>query len=725
MKTKPQREAVLRIPGLILLAVSTAALALTLHLWGADGYLAVSVRGGVFDVVPHLGEMRWRALTGHLLHLAELGWLCSVFAGCGRILSRVVGLSFANAWERLAFDFGLGAGVWAQLFFLLGLLGLLCRPLLILLLAIGSLPALWALREPPSIPKDHRLFILVENWPARIFTLIFLVHLLMLLPYALVPETFYDSLEYHLALPQLYLLRHGIHPTPENSFSGMPSIPSMLFGWALTIDPGGILAHLLSFSFLSWSAVAMVGLAVRFNCASAGPVAAALFAFVPVVSYVSYFSTVELSWGFYQLLCFPAVLSAIESPEGSVQRRNWLVVTGLCLGFAMATKYLAWALPFALLTFAFGRRSSIISVRASARELLPILGAAALVLLPWIIKNVVFYRNPIYPFLHESWVPTSEVMPGWRYLGAGTGFQWGEFGILGCIREYVSAPWRMTFSIGNPADSLGPILLAFAPLVVFVRLPARERLLGWFALGCWLPLSFLVQFPRYFIPCLPMACLLIALALSRIDLSWLKRTLTAGLCAGLLIVGYCFWNRSAPRSRWDVFTGRKSSAEFLSHRDPFNYPAPYYPAAEYLERHAPAAARVLVFGDSRGFYIPRDFVASTPMQESVLERWANASSSGRQLKARLDAEKIAYILVNHAEIVRQNLALNFSSTGKHSLDEFWKRYTLKVFQAGPNGRTKNGHTDLDQWVVVYKVLSEEEATQEHPHDNLFEGYSQE
>ena len=39
---------------------------------------------------------------------------------------------------------------------------------------------------------------------------------------ALAPEIFYDSLVYHLALPQLYLLRGALTATPENIYSGLP-----------------------------------------------------------------------------------------------------------------------------------------------------------------------------------------------------------------------------------------------------------------------------------------------------------------------------------------------------------------------------------------------------------------------------------------------------------------------------------------------------------------------
>ncbi|MFH1725054.1 MAG: hypothetical protein ABII00_10595 [Elusimicrobiota bacterium] len=720
---KPAGEADLRIPAPFVLALTVVALVLTARHGAVDQYVKALFERGLLTAVVPYWEMSVGALAGHLLYLAGLAWLTVVFAGCGLVLCRAAGLRFSNPWEGLAFSFALGSGAWAYLFLFLGLAGLLYRPLLLALLIAGGLYALWEFRK--GIPAKDGSFLAPfrGDWRVWAFALLLLVHLVLLLPYALVPETFYDSLEYHFGLPNLYLLRHRIGPTPDNSFSGVPSIPGMLYGWGLVLDRWGIVAHLLNFSFLAWIVVALVGLGTRLGSPVAGLAGGAIFSLIPAAASVSYMSTIELGWGFYQLLCFPAFLSALESPERARERKAWLVVCGLCLGLAMATKYLAWALPFALLTLLFGLRRSDAGLRCGLRELGLVFGTGALTLLPWVIKNIVFYRNPIFPFLHEFWASASEVMPGWRYLGSGATFQWDKLGLWGYAREYLLAPWRMVLYQGKPADSLGAVVLALAPLLALVRLPDRARLLGWFALGCWLPFSFIVHLPRYFVPFLPLLSLLVGLAVCRPGVRWLRNALAACVCVALLAGGLALWRWTVPRTRWPVFTGRKSFAEFLSHADEYYYPAPLYPAAEYLDKHAAADARVLVFGESRGFYLRRDHIASTPMQVTVLERWANASASGRELKRRMEARGITHIIVNHADIVRQWSAFRFSRKGKRSLDEFWRRYTLKVFQAGPERfRPETGRDRLDRWIVVYRVLSEDEAERDHPTDDLFEHY---
>ncbi|MDE2292675.1 MAG: hypothetical protein KGL53_11390, partial [Elusimicrobia bacterium] len=212
-----------------------------------------------------------------------------------------------------------------------------------------------------------------------------------------------------------------------------------------------------------------------------------------------------------------------------------------------------------------------------------------------------------------------------------------------------------------------------------------------------------------------------ALAVEGAGAHWSLRPLAAVLLACCAAADWCW---GLPLSRLPVFTGRVPAETFLSRSDPAYYPAPLYPAARWLGEHAPAGARVLILGDARGFQVPRDYILSTPMQTSVLERWANAAADGAALRERFRAAGVDYIVVNHAEIVRRQLEFDFTRGGMRTLDEFWGRWTEKVFQAGPDFLGRRGRQRiLDRWVAVYRVLSDAEAAAPHPHDDLFAGYS--
>jgi hypothetical protein len=244
-------------------------------------------------------------------------------------------------------------------------------------------------------------------------------------------------------------------------------------------------------------------------------------------------------------------------------------------------------------------------------------------------------------------------------------------------------------------------------------------------MGCVFPLLFVTDLPRYYIPAFGLLALAFVLPIFDLERGSIKRALKAIVVFAVVISGFCIWSQVVSRTRWPVFTGKISRDRFLSNANKQYYPSPSYPGFKWLNDHASPDARVLVFDDSRSFYLERDFINSTPHQVTVLERWSNQSGSGLELREKFASEGITHILVNHAEIIRQQKKLRFTVSGKKSLDEFWRRYTLKVHQTGPTAIAEGAKPSLNRWVVVYRVLSEREAALPHETDYLFAAYKTE
>lgn len=655
-------------------------------------------------VLPAVWRMDGATAGGHVRAGLAAGLIVFLCWSLGRRLRRAWGPAADNALEAGALDLALGALAWGQAFFLLGVAGLLARPVLWSALAAGAAIGLdeTARRRPAAAAGRAALARAGTPW---LFLLA--LHLAVLLPYALVPETFFDALEYHLGLPHLYLLRGRIGPVPDNAFSGVPNLPSMLYGWALALEPEGRAAHLLGFAFLPASCLALMGLGSRLGSPRSGGLAAALFALAPCVSSSAQMTGAEGAWAFFALAALSATLSAAARPD---QARPW-AAAGLLVGAAMSCKTLAWGLPLAVLAAAWSAEGRPPPRRVALAAL-----AAVAVLAPWLLRNAAHYGNPLYPFLHERLVPGAEVMPGWRYLGSGATLDWGQGALTG-LRQWLAAPWTMLAYQGRLSDSAGAALCGLLPAGLWAawREP-RWRPALWFALATWLPLSLVTALPRYLIAAFAPLALAAARAVEEDETPlWLRPLAFAALLASGLLV----WRWALPTTRLKVFTGEVPAAEFLARSDRHYYPAPLYAAARWLGEHAPKDAKVLVFGDARGFQVPRDHVLSTPQQTTVLERWANASADGDALRARFAEAGITHVLVNHADIVRQRLELRFTARGKRALDGFWKKWTRRVFSVGPEFRAPK---DLDRWAVVYEVLTAEETARPQAGEDLFAGY---
>jgi hypothetical protein len=619
------------------------------------------------------------------------GWLTLAFWGTGRAIVDRFKITAENSWERTAMAFALGCGVWAMGFLLLGLAQCLFRPVLFLILTAGGLLGLFYFwRDAPEILPGFKLF--KGSRSALVAGALFGIHCLMLVPYALVPETYFDSLEYHLALPRLYLLLGGIQATPDNSFSGVPNMASMLYGWGLLLDPKGAVSQLFNYSFLGWTGIALTGLALRFKRLAAGPVASMLFVFIPVVGFVSYFTQIELEWGFFQIVCLSALLALSETQK--TKRSAWVYAAGFLLGTAMSAKYLAWGLPLAFIVFAWSSRREKGAFEYG--EILRIAAVAAAVLAPWVLKNVFFYGNPLYPFLHTYFSDPSTWAPGTGYLGEGARLEIGTLGLQTYLYRVIAGPWRMVFYEQNPGDSLGPVLFCLLPLWFFIKADRDQLRLRGYLFGCVAPLLFVTDLPRFYIPSFGLAALAFSLPVFDVKERAVRAGILGVLFAGVLGLGFCVWRWVLPRSRWPVFTGAISRSEFLSNANRQYYPSPSYAGREYLN--------------------------STPHQVTVLERWANQSGSGKALKAKMAKEGITYILVNHAEIIRQQKSFKFTLKGKRSFDQFWEKYTEKVHQIGPTAFSDGGKASLNRWVVVYRILSEREALLPHETDALFSAY---
>ncbi|MFH1723840.1 MAG: glycosyltransferase family 39 protein, partial [Elusimicrobiota bacterium] len=657
----------------------------------------------------------------HLLRIAACIWICLVLAGTGRMLSRRLSIRPHNGWEESALSFGLGYGAWGTGLLLLGLARLWYAPVLVALLVLATVPALIeaAAFRKRTVGGVRRISLMPASLLAAVAIALFWVGWLYHLPYSMIPETFYDALNYHLGLPNLYLIRHAIVPTPEHSYSGIPSVPGMLYGLALSLDRSGIVAQLLHNSMVLWAAAALMGFAGRLGVRRAGPVACAIFALTPVVTAESYRTSVGLEWALFQLLCF-LCLAAASAAADSRERIGWTMACGSFLGLAMATKYPAWILPAALLAaMVYLSRARSGATRGprpfSAREAGLLAAVGLLWLAPWIAKNLAFYGNPVYPFFHERFVPEAFFQPDWRHISEGGLDLRRTFSTAQGLRRFLLHPWVFSRHAWEFGGSIGPLYIGLLPLVFLARLPFSARFLGVLILVSWIPLGAVSSITRFFIPCLAPWSLLVAMALVRLSRGRGGRALTALACASLLLIGTAVWAMRVPGWRnLDVFLGGRPSWDYLSHTNhASDYPTPPHSGFAYLHANAPADAKVLIFGDSRRFPLRLDHLASSPDQASVLEVWANASRDGEELRERFARHGVTYIVVNHAEIRRNRTSFRFTGRGKRSLDEFWRRHALKVSEDGAG---------QDFRVVVYRVLDEEEAGKPHPVDDLFAAY---
>ncbi|MBI5882669.1 MAG: glycosyltransferase family 39 protein [Elusimicrobia bacterium] len=510
-------------------------------------------------------------------------------------------------------------------------------------------------------------------------------------------EIYYDSLNYHLALPNLYLLKGRIVATPHQIFSGLPFGGQMLYGLALALSDEK-LASLLHASFGLASAGLIYLIGRRWLSPLQGFLAALLYYTLPLGMYASWSSGVDHIGVFY---CAAGLFSLFRGLE-DVPGIGWQAVSGLLLGFGAGTKYNILTMPVVLACVqAFLDRRAGLSWKRS----LILLAAAGAAFFPWMLKNLAFFGNPLYPFL-------TGILPGAERIADPAGF-FSASRAMDPSSILSSAAGFKTWALqqGNvflgdwsTGDWPGPLLPLFAPWALWVpwKRPVDKALLGCAVLGylAWAATSGL---GRFLLPAYPALSLFLAAAVCHAR--WPAVMRGCGLLA--ILYGCLFHIQVAVKQSWNMefwgyLAGRVSREEFIL-RPHETYALPYYPAAMFINRELPQDSRVLVLGESRTFYIERETVAASVFDHNPFWDAVRRSRTSADLRQDLAAMGVTHILVNAYQFLyRKSSAavLPRDLAGSQAYRQFWQEYLEVLFEDRHEPNPQPG------WLIVYKVLPE-------------------
>ena len=602
-----------------------------------------------------------------------------------------------DALEEIVLSLGIGIGVFSLC---LLFLGTLISFSLIFLRFVAGAAFIFALISNWRIKQKPLLFFSLPRFiPTRAVIPIVAFGLIALnFIGALGPEIFFDSLTYHLALPQLYLLHGKIFPTPYNIYSGIPFNSEMLYGLSLSVG-GEVLAKMLPWGL----SLAIAGLILiwcrRFVSEEAGWMAALLFYSCPMIAVQTWNSLVELHWCFFAVL---ALFCVMLSGEQESAKGRMLALAGIFMGFCLGVKYNAVSVIFPILITAFVvSRSKDRGLNESIRNILLLIAIAVVLVSPWLIKNWVFYHNPIYPFLNDSFssAPTGV---NWRGLvqDAKSRDLLAAFTTPSGFVDMAASLWGKEW---NGLDAVGITLLLALPLLALVKGAGRCRIHVVMFCCSWFAWALTSRMPRFAIYAIPLLAIALAAALDSLKKNGMYYSVANALVlsACLLNCGEIF-NYWMNNGTWRAVIGGEDRAQYLetSHR---LYPTPYYAAAEFINKTLPAHAKILFFEESRGYYCEREFVATSPFAVNPFVRMVETSSSPEELLRKFKEENITHMLVNHANIyIRGRTGTLLTKRGKELFSDFRQRHLKLIFER------RVGMDPLDplnaQWVQVLELI---------------------
>jgi len=676
--------------------------------------------------------------------------------GLGRKIWRLLGVGFNSFLEEIVFSLSLGWGALAYLVLGLGVGRLLYRGVaygLLALLTLIVLPEIKAFigaigkrltgsgRQTGSLEtgkpacldstKINRLFFF-SLW------LLLATTLVTVLIGALTPPLNYDTLSYHLGVPKEYIRYHKIVYLPHQVYSNFPFTLEMLYLLSLLLK-GGILAKLvhLSFGLLTVATIYIFGR--RYFNSRIALLASAIFFNIPLTGFLSTTAYIDLGAALYTSLALLGFVNWFYS-----RKREDFLISAIFTGLAMGTKYPAILFSFLPLLLGIILKTSLIDkVRwpVSLKKALIFSLVAIGTVSPWLIKNFIYTGNPIYPLFYN-------------FLG---GRGWNAFNAARFMAQH-SAPfphWWGIFTVPlaiSKSKDIGPLFIIFVPLLVFFKQFAKPiKLLLIYGGVYFLLWAFFTQRDyRFLLPAFPAISLVVAYLMKRFGTGkGYSLLLTAGLGFALaldyqrfhlfglqllkfreglfliplalglstfivFIVINCAKRRSlspllvsglalvfllnlatvmgmVPEyGLLKVALNRESQEAFLSR----TFYA--YDAFRFANEKLPSSAKLLLIGENQGYYLDRDFVANSPLDDNIIVGIVNSSRNGEEIKNKLKDMGITYILYNASEVKR--VSRDYDSF--NWADEKARKRFLRFFFSGEYLKlifSRNG-------VFIYKIL---------------------
>jgi len=204
----------------------------------------------------------------------------------------------------------------------------------------------------------------------------------------------WDAAVHHYAFPKALLRAGHLIDVPGIPFSFYPSLGEMLFTFGLGID-GEFLAGSMTWVFLFPLFAGMLSIGRSLGNPRIGLWGLVLFLGAPLTTVTPYSGVIDLPFFTYCILAVAVLLDG----EGDIPVTK-IILTGLLVGFACATKHLGLLFLAAFIPIIIWRvLNGGGSIGKAIKAGLIITFFSFLIPLPWYIRALLATGDPLYPFL--------------------------------------------------------------------------------------------------------------------------------------------------------------------------------------------------------------------------------------------------------------------------------------------------------------------------------------
>lgn len=544
-----------------------------------------------------------------------LGLVCIIYGLLFQIL-------FKHKRISLEVSFAIGLIITTLYFFILGFLHQLTAPWFYVYILL-------------TVPAGSFLFLNftpeLKNLGEKIKSKSSMWYLLFLFPlfYAALPSSFFDTLVYHLGIPNLYIQNGGFCATPQFLYANtaiyyeVSLIPSVFAG---ALVPRFF--HLIVGIFLVSAVIDFAGdyMNIRKRW-----LPALLIITMPLSGFLLTTVKNDLVSALFILLGIRFLL------EKQFSR------AGIFWGFAVGIKYFN-ALPMLIFLLLF----LIYQKKFPVKQYLFFSLAFLALLIPLFSKNILYTGNPVFPFFHslfpfEFWDESRSRMMA-RDVGR----------ICRSWKDFLYLPYNLSFKEFGSGGRVGVQFLAFLPFLLgsAEKKAGRHKtdgdnkrvslLLAFSLITIFAGCAFTGSIRFFYLPFL-ILCLFVARVVEQkpgvVMNVLLAIVLLLNMATSIALLNYLY-------NPHLLYTQNMTRDEYLSRT------VHSYPAFQFLNHHTPENSRILLVGETRNYYLKRPYSVASAIDYSILKPYAEKADNFIDWLIRLRADGIDYILVNFSEFYR-------------------------------------------------------------------------
>jgi hypothetical protein len=522
-----------------------------------------------------------------------------------------------------------------------------------------------------------------------LFTFAYGFIILFIIIMSTVPPVSRDSQTHHLALPKIWLSEGLLSEVPDMEFSYYPQLIDLFYILPVALDVD-IIAKYIHFAFGLGTMLLIFLYLRRFLGVFWGLMGGLMFLSLPIILKLSVTVYVDLGLLFFFTASLFSILIWLEDPK----KVRWIIISGICSGLAMSTKYNAM-LSVTLLTLLFSyfflkmSNKKIVGQLNTIKYMAIFSLCALLIYSPWLVRNYSLTGNPIYP-LHQSFF--SKINSNHESKNKLEQYETKKLSPLS-IRKIVfneslpyslAVPFRIFFEGQDNKPQyfdgkLNPLLLLFPFLLIFMKRKSwQNRFFASFVILTLLYTTLAVDMRiRYVITIVSPMIILSVFGLFELN-QWLNtkfpKSRTPFFILTPLILAYFIYNMSYGFTLFKninpipYLSGKISREEYISNK------LPYYSLNKIANKVVPSNGKLLgIYTGNRRYYINVPLSLESTLPFVLAKNASNASELSQEFSKRNITHLLVRVDLFNQELSRketkiQNIITQFFNSSVKLID---------------------------------------------------------